>query len=264
MSVDVCLGAVAASAFAATALSSPARIWLYAVLFSAVYGIYNLDHAIDASGSPAAADARRAFHREHRSFLWVSSVVALFVSAGIAVYFLRAEVLHAGIALGGFMALYLLLIYLRISTAWKEILTSIGYTAGIWLPHVALTYAPNPRFLLSPVWIFPIGLFISCMLNLYAYAVVDVETDRVMGQSSIAQHHSMRFAQSISIGLFLSGLVLTGLGFFLCMPPALLVISGIHILIQYGLTLKTPMGPGAVRQIGEASYWIFFLCLAFR
>ncbi len=263
LSLDVSVGAVAASVFAAAVLDSPARPALYLVLFLAVYGIYNLDHAIDASGGHEVLDPRRRFHRRNCRWLWLSSTTALLCASGAALYLLRVEVLRAGIALGAFMAVYLGVIYLRIPTAWKELFTAAGYTAGIWLPHAALTRDAWLGAEVPLALIFPLLLFLSCLLNLYAYAEVDRETDRAMGQSSLAQHRTSGFTRSVNFLLVLVGLVLIGIGVAAHLPLLYLFISGIHLAVQYALTLEQLQAsfPGAIRQIGETSYWIFLLAL---
>lgn len=243
--------------FASYALGAQPRSIYYLVLFLAVLGIYNADHAWDASRMADLSDQRRAFHARWRKQLLVLSACSL-VCAGILSYQLRHQVILAGIIVGILMCAYFLLLRSGWLARSKEIFVSVGFTAGIWIPQMPLSHVDFRIAALACMF------FLACALNLLALALADIDIDRKHGDTNLALSTSPELVQRIvkllcSVGavLAVAAIATTGLDW-------LVILATLQICIQGSLCFMPSRWYVQIRLIGDWGFVLFGLPWLFQ
>lgn len=184
----------------------------WAVLFLAIYSIYNLDHYLDSrSSSDFSQNPRRKFHKTYQIEILVSVILSsLFCLIMVLVYF-PLEFLWLGLGILLFSLLYLFIQGKDWVT--KEIAVATLYTAGtLTLPLWGRTMS------LEMVDFFLIILFwIAVFLNLISNSVLDYKEDIQEGFHSLATKLGSKILHRIifilsTIGIFGSFIVYTIIG----------------------------------------------------
>lgn len=153
----------------------------WAVLFLAIYSIYNLDHYMDSrSSTDFSKNPRRKFHKTYQNEILLSVIISSLVSLTIVVFYFPLEFLELGLGI-----LLFSLSYLWIQGKdWvsKEVVVATVYTIGtltlpIWGKTLDLEIVD-----FSIIIIFWLGVF----LNLISNSVLDYKEDIQEGFHSLA------------------------------------------------------------------------------
>lgn len=240
LGVDVVIGAVSMQAMFYHFFIGHWPLWEYdALLGISVFLIYAVDRQID-NRTGRSRDALHAFHAQFNTPLSFST----FVFAAINV-FLLSRVGIGVIALGVCM----LLILVGYWYAWvqrlfehvwgtKEVLTSVLYSAGIFLPSAVVL--GNHR-LLFVMWFM---VFLLALSNLWLFTL-------------IKEGGKWYFLRGLMWLIFVWMLVLWSLGVSLLILAILIVIWGIHLWIYY---FRAQM---QMRYLGDLAFLspiIYLLC----
>lgn len=147
--MDVMVGAVLSTAFAASILDVALPLWYFVAFAGAVWVMYTLDHLTDAHFlHNSAANARHRFHQRHFRLLAVVLVtVSLFVLL-IVLSNANQRLIIAGTILGALSLVHLFLVsFDRTKNSWfvqKELMVALVYTSGVWVgPALILGEIPS-------------------------------------------------------------------------------------------------------------------------
>lgn len=188
LSLDVALGALGGGCMAAAYLGQQ-MLWVwYLLLPAAVWVIYTLDHLLDARRlGDKASTVRHRFHVRHfKALAWVAGTLAA-ACLGMALAFMLVPGIMFGLAMGGMVALHLLLVRWvgsRISP-WlvKELGVATVYAVGIWgLPLIRSGQWQTLAGILPMV-----QFLLLALVNLLEFSLFELETDAKDGHSSYVQ-----------------------------------------------------------------------------
>ncbi|MBD3868103.1 MAG: hypothetical protein IFK94_08255 [Acidobacteria bacterium] len=202
LSLDIVAGGLCGGLLAVhvTGASMPPVWW--ALLPSAIWVVYTLDHLMDARRVGASAGSQR--HQVHaRHFRLLSFLAAsIGVSTGLAAFiWLPARLLVPGLLLAVAVALYLAGSQSRRAGAgWKEPAAGLLYAGGIW-------YGPVLESGESGLWVvLCLALFASAaILNLLLCSLFEIAIDREEGHASVALSWGSRHVERLVCGLALPG-----------------------------------------------------------
>lgn len=192
LSLDVAAGAMTGCAFFArifgiSFLLPHALISLGLI----VWIIYTVDHLIDArhaTGEPSTE--RHRFHKRYSKTLMVVLVFA-FIVVTLEAFYVRKPVLFAGIGIAMLVVGYILLqANLKFS---KEVIGALLYTAGVLVgPWSLLDRAVNePELLMVSLY------FVTAMINLMLFSLIDCDSDLVDKRASFATIFGARATQAV-------------------------------------------------------------------
>lgn len=186
LSLDVVLGSVAGMYFFSGILQSNCPSVSYWVLALAVWGIYTLDHLLDAKmARQKAISKRHQFHQQN--FRLVSAIWILVVLTGLTLLFSSSEIqflIIPGFVLAILMTFWMgLLKWIGEKASWlKEISTAIFYVTGISLAPWLLR-DPESHFTIFVLLI--LGYLILALSNLLILSYIDHKADKGDGFGSI-------------------------------------------------------------------------------
>lgn len=251
LSVDVALGAVCCAAWFADYVGAQPRSYALICLGLTVWLIYTADHLLDAIQVQGEASTPR--HKFHQTYFKI--VLSAWVVTGcivfILLFFIRAQVLHAGIFLIGIVAFYLLLnrwlIYL------KEIAAAVIYCGGVLLPALVL----NTSVITMSDRLVIVVFFLTAFINVIMFAWFDYDSDVRDGYNSFAIKFGKNFTRVLLIGLFVLQLVfLVALCVFQNSTPAILFALMNGILFMLFLKPATFKRGEYYRLLGDAIFLI--------
>lgn len=196
LSIDVVLGAVCCAAWFADYFEVELRIYALICLGLTVWVIYTADHLLDAiKVKGEASTLRHKFHQEHFKEL-VTVLTVTCVIDFVLLFFLRTQVLHAGIFLICIVVVYLLLsrwlMYL------KEIAVAVLYCGGVLLPALSLKESDiigTDLFVL-------LSFFLTALINVIMFAWFDHALDIRDGNNSFSTKFGKDFTTKLLILLF--------------------------------------------------------------
>ena len=172
LSIDVALGAVICAVFFSKILGVDILPYGIGALALTVWIIYTADHLRDAMLIEGeAASARHRFHQRHRIVLTITLIIAIGFNL-VLLFYIRRELLFAGILLAVAVAVYLL--FQRRFFYGKEIFVSAIYTAGVLLPSSVST---TEWLSLSEILVI-VAFFLVALINLYLFSFFDHERDK--------------------------------------------------------------------------------------
>jgi hypothetical protein len=186
LSLDVVLGAVAGMYFFSDILESKSPLLSYFLLGMAVWGIYTLDHLVDAKmTNKQATSPRHKFHQQN--FHLISLAWVLVVLTGFSFLFLFPEihfVIIPGILLALIMtSLMACLRWIGEKASWlKEISTAVFYVSGITMVPWLLK---NPDFNTEIFYLLVSAYLMLAFLNLLILSYMDQRVDERDGFGSI-------------------------------------------------------------------------------
>ncbi len=257
LSLDVVFGGLAGMYFFSRFLRVEIEPLAYLLLGMSIWGIYTLDHLIDARKIPVGSTPdRHQFHIRNKG--WLSWLLVLVLIAGLVLGYLvfgkSLDLLWAiflGVLILGIMAM---LRKFSQKLAWlKEISTAFFYVLGIsWLPiwnvdPIDLTWE------FGAIWI---SYFVLALLNLLMLTYQDKEKDKAEGSLSLLSFVSQqRFAsilRGIVVGLILGLLLffLFALSFYKAFIMILLAMAVVHYLSFYSSKISVAQS----RQQMELSF----------
>lgn len=197
LSIDVALGAVCCCAWFAKLYHVDLRPYVFLALGLTVWIIYTADHLLDARKIKGEAlTTRHRFHQQHFTVLTVLVAIFAVIDFGL-IFFVRKQVLYAGIILGGIVLLYL--VFTRVLSFLKETVVAVLYSGGVLLPVLSLwDWQMSISYPLIVV-----SFFITAWINLFLFAWFDHNIDKIHGYTSF----------SVQFGKYLTMLLLRGLFF---------------------------------------------------
>lgn len=258
LSLDVVAGTVLSYA-AASRLpdgTSPVDGLTALVLGLAVWAIYTLDRLLDLRKPTALVTARHDFHRQHQRWLWWA-VGAAALGAGVLSFWLPASVWRFGIGLGvitaGYLAVVSRLAGRNIGQIFKEPLTALIFTAGIWgvalAPHAVVTWADVVLALLFGVLVFQ-------SLLLYSWFEAQ-ESDAVTLVTWLHPEPAAALAEGLAVGIGIVVVVVSLIGVehyqqrFLFIQLGMTAVHG--LLVRYRDFFQQN---DRYRVVGELVFWL--------
>lgn len=164
MSLDVALGAMTGAAFFGSIFKTTLFPQGLLALGLTVWIIYSVDHLLDAYKlKNLAASERHQFHQRHFRLIVILVVLATLTDITL-IFYVRPNVLNAGLLLAGVVVFYLL--FHRWMYPLKEIAGAILYSGGVWLPVLVLHQGPVE----DPGAYLMIPFFITALINLILFS----------------------------------------------------------------------------------------------
>jgi 4-hydroxybenzoate polyprenyltransferase len=251
LSIDVVLGAVCCAAWFANYFEVQLRPYALICLGLTVWIIYSADHLMDAiKVKGEASTLRHRFHQEHFKGLIMLLLVASIIDF-VLLFFLRAQVLHAGILLICIVVMYLLLS--RRLTYLKEIAVAGLYCGGVLLPALSLK---ESGMVIADQFVI-LCFFLTALINVIMFAWFDHALDIRDGNKSFSTKFGKGFTKKLLIILFgLQVVFLVMLIVAKSFPP--LIIFGCMNGILYLLFIRSDQFNRAeyYRLLGDAVFLI--------
>ncbi len=198
LSIDVALGAVCCAAWFANYFDVRLRIYALICLGLTVWIIYTADHLLDARKVKGEASTlRHRFHQQYFKILFALMLIACIISFSL-LFFIRAQVLHAGIFL-----ISVVLIYLLVSH-WlnflKEIAVAVLYCGGVLLPALSLHLNMITR---TDVFVM-LCFFLTALINVIMFSWFDHDSDKHDDYNSFSIKLGSDFTKKLLTGLFIA------------------------------------------------------------
>jgi len=257
LSLDVVLGAVAGMYFFSDILESNCPLISYFLLGIAVWGIYTLDHLVDAKMTDKQATAQR--HQFHQQNFWVISLVWLFVVlTGFSLLIIFPEihfVVVPGIVLAFIMTIWMAFLrWIGEKASWlKEISTAVFYVSGITLVPWLLK---DPDYKAVIFYLLISGYLVLALLNLLILSYMDERGDERDGFGSIlvllSKAQLSRLIWFLGIfGTFFLVIIFFWQPSYFKFHISLLLLMFLFHLLQFG---SSPKDVEVVRQKMEAVF----------
>lgn len=262
LSLDICLGTWGGAALALHMTKAPLPLlWLY-LLPIATWGVYTVDHLLDAQRiGPSAHTARHAFHYRHQTVLW-KLVIGVFGFIGGLCFSQKAWALCMfGGVMGGVVMGYFFLLRQAVWTRAKEFGVALIYTLGIW--GMPMWYGRH----LQEAWIGMGLFFLTVYLNLISYAVYDFEVDKQDLSPSLATDWTLLRAKQWGVGVL--ALFLFGWTLWVCHDAHSRSAQGLLLTMALGTALMLPLQKLLKRHTvyrfwGEALFYLPLIVYRFR
>jgi 4-hydroxybenzoate polyprenyltransferase len=267
LSLDVVLGACAGMYFFSDLLDVNSPFLTYVLLGLAVWGIYTIDHLLDAKFTGRTAISKR--HRFHQQYFKSIIIIwLLLVLFGLCLLMLFPQIQF--IVLPGSILALLMIFWMGLirwigeRASWlKEISTAVFYVAGIVLVPALL--API-EFIDHFFYLFFGAYSVLACINLLILSFLDREGDRIDGYGSVLVIISKRQLSNLIwiLGIFLSGLLiilLLWLPSFYKIHCSLLLIMVLFHLLQFSSNNQN--NKDGIRQKLEASFILPLILLFF-
>ncbi len=196
LSIDVVLGAVCCAAWFANYFEVELRIYALLCLGLTVWIIYSADHLLDAiKVKGEASTLRHRFHQKHFKALTIVLACASAFDFGL-LFFIRAQVLYAGIFLICMVGVYLLIS--RWLAYLKEIVVAGLYCGGVLLPALSL----NESGMTAADLFLILCFFLTALINVIMFAWFDHALDIRDGNNSFSTKFGKDFTKKLLILLF--------------------------------------------------------------
>lgn len=256
LSIDVSLGAVICALFFSHVLHADVRTAAFIALGLTVWIIYTTDHLLDALKLKGQASTER--HRFHQRNFKVMTLLVCMAVAGVIVciFYLRPLVIGAGIVIGVFVGLYLLVN--RKLKFMKEIAGAIFYTAGIVMPAIILS---EFQITLSLALLI-LQFLLTAWINMLLFSWFDVVNDRADNRISFSTELGEKVTGNVLKILFVSCISLMAVQAINHFDWSMVVVGVMDLVL---LVIYTYHGYFAVndryRLIGDAVFLfpIFYL-----
>lgn len=196
LSIDVVLGAVCCAAWFANYFEVELKVYALICLGLTVWIIYSADHLMDAIKIKGEASTlRHRFHQDHFKGITILLLLAIVIDFAL-LFFLRAQVLYAGIFLICIVMVYLLLS--RWLTYLKETAVAGLYCGGVLLPALSLKESGMATADLFVILCF----FLTALINVIMFAWFDHALDIRDGSNSFSTKFGQNFTKKLLILLF--------------------------------------------------------------
>ncbi len=202
LSLDVVLGAIVLSRFIAWYLGASFSWIIDISLGLAVWVIYTWDHLSDATKVSLPSTDRHKFHKKYRRVLTIFLIAAVLCGSSLML-FLPYRTLQFGIFSGGLVLIYFLLIQLWPKFHYKEILSALVYSIGVFVGPVSM-YG-GKLYLIDAVIFFQVLLI--AFFNLLVFSDYEREKDQRDGHLSLVLHLGEKYDKVIVSLLLLQGLL---------------------------------------------------------
>lgn len=264
LSLDIVLGACAGMLFFDRLLEVGLNPIVYILLGLAVWCIYTFDHLLDARQIDSHASTfRHAFHQQHFKILACCLLLMGCTGLGLAVSFLKIRsIVFFGMGLGVLILSVFVVLKIKPQT-WafvKEISIATLYVGGIMLAPV---FNHFPEKLPSYFWLLGIGYISVAWFNTIFLGILDKETDRKDGLSSLVSvlgENASRKILYFLLVLMVSYFILL-YGFLNSITHFHLTLLFIIALIHVTAFLKGETDQDYTRRKLDASFMLPFLLL---
>jgi 4-hydroxybenzoate polyprenyltransferase len=217
LSLDVVAGAVVGALFFGRVFDVRILSHGLAALALTVWIIYTADHLRDAKKiRHKASSPRHAFHQKHFQTLAVLCILACITDV-VFLFFIRPQVLVAGICVSALVGLYLLLH--RTFFFLKEVFVAGLYTLGVLLP--SLFVSSGNLTVLEGILI--CDYFLIALLNLLIFSYFDEHADLHDKLGSFVTKFGSKHTLKVIRLLFGFVFLLTIAGSFIVIDATLLV-----------------------------------------
>lgn len=225
LSIDVALGAACCGAWFAKYFEVQLRPYALICLGLTVWIIYTADHLLDAHKIKGeASTVRHRFHQNHFKVLFGFLLLAGVIDF-VLLFFIRAQVLHAGMLLIGIVAVYLLLN--RWLSYVKEIAVAILYCGGVMLPSLSLKTSD----LNMPDVVVTLCFFFTALINIMMFSWFDHDADKRDRYNSFSIKFGIVFTRKFITGLFTLQAIFLLLLFFNKDFTALIVLASMNSIL---------------------------------
>lgn len=205
LSIDVALGAVCSAAWFAKGFDVQLRPYAFLALGLTVWIIYTADHLLDARKvAKEASTYRHRFHQQYFKILAVCLMIAVVIDFGF-IFFVRVQILYAGLTLFSIVVLYLLVN--RWLSFVKELVIAIVYCSGVLLPTLSL----KSTGLSAGDYLWIVSFFLTALINLMVFSIYDFPSDKSDGYNSFVRTFGVRLTQQILSVFFLVQVGLAGM-----------------------------------------------------
>lgn len=207
LSIDVAVGAVASALFFARLLNVTILLYGQIALALTVWIIYTADHLRDAKKIGGRASSERHFYHQ-RNFKTLRSILLVAIVADfVLIFFIRKPVFQWGLALTGFVALYL--VFQRSLYFLKEFFVAFLYTWGVLLPSLSVTVVDLQWF----HYILISQFFLIALCNLLLFSLYDADVDLRDNLLSFVTRFGEGFTKGFLVVLFFLIFALTAVLF---------------------------------------------------
>jgi hypothetical protein len=206
LSLDVVLNGLVLSWMFGLVTGLKYDAFAFYLLGMAIWCIYTLDHLLDAhKNNQRYLSIRHLFHKKYAYALLIALV--LVVTTGIfgAVVYLPPIIQMIGLLFVLVSIVYLFYCYfLNSYFIPKEIIITVVYTCGLWMPYLA---SKAPIFTLHNLFLFSF-LFLTVLNNLVLFAAIDVNEDKKSNFDSIFIRYPFLSAKHIHWYIILTMIIL--------------------------------------------------------
>lgn len=260
LSIDVALGAVCCCAWFAKLYAVELRVYAYLALGLTVWIIYTADHLLDVHKIKGlASTARHRFHQAHfNGLVWL--VAFAIVTDFVLIFFVRKQVLYAGLVLAGVVLVYLLCT--RALSFLKETTVALLYSGGVLLPVLSLvgwqTSMKHPVIIAA--------FFITAWINLLLFAWFDHDADKQHGYTSFSVQFGKYLTMQFLCGLFfVQAMLIVAIAIINQMiPEAFMLFVMNAILFLLFIRAEKAVLHDQYRLLGDAVFLIPALFLLIR
>lgn len=265
LSIDVALGACAGLFFFAHLLDIDLHPLFYLLMAMAVWSIYTLDHLLDAYQVKGTASTDR--HRIHQSYGKSLRIILVFIIISgllLSYYLLHISLISiSALILAALILANLILIkyFFKGLSFLKEFNTALFYTVGIMLVPYLMQMGESIH---RGFWYLGVGYFCIAWMNLIILSLMDADSDRADGFSSIVtalgekRVEKLLFLLMIITLIYLFLLYWVLLSYFYIYLTLLLIICIIHALA----VLDPSLDHVKTRRALEATFlipWVLLL-----
>lgn len=184
LSIDVAIGACIMGLFVASLASVAIPPIVLISLGISVWLIYTIDHLKDAKAIQHQSHTKRhQFHQVHFHKLKIAVFALLFIQI-VLLAFLPFTIFLAGLFLMLIVILYFLILWsLKLKDVYhKEIIISVVYSCGIFLPTVCSIEFDIPFYL---IFLF-VQITMIAFSNLLLFSLLEMYSDKLDNHASLA------------------------------------------------------------------------------
>jgi len=266
LSLDVALGACAGMYFFAHLLDVKLHWLFYLLMAMAVWSIYTLDHLLDAKQVKGTASTDR--HRIHQQYSKIlSMVLSLVIVIGLVLgyYLLQISVVSLSVLiLAGLILVNLILLkyYFKNLAIIKEFNTALFYLIGIMIVPYLLQMDEGIH---DGFWYLGVGYFSIAWMNLILLSLMDADTDRADGFSSIVTAVGEKTVEKLLFWLMILSILYLFLLFWILFSYYYIYITLLIIMcLIHALAILDPaLDHAKTRRTLEATFLIPWVLLLF-
>lgn len=259
-SLLVVAGAVSTSYFFAQIFHAKLPYSFYWLLGSTIWIIYSLDHILDGMKlGPDSVSVRHYVHYRYRKALLPTVGAIAVFNALIAYYFLPAKLQIGGLAIGGLVGLYFILIHVvkRFQVQWfKELFVSLV----VGLAMVVLPGLAGDLQLTSGSLAIVVCMILINFSNLILFSYFDYDSDISNGLKSAATEWGKEFTRSVILHVLGSAFAIFVIWTFLVTSPVKLPVS-VAFLLMFNVLLVLYIQEDRFAEKGRYRFWGDFIFL---
>ena len=209
LSLDICLGVSIMTYYFARLSTHKVPAINYVIIFLAVFSIYSIDHLIDAVIlKKTASTVRHRFFQKNKTVLCIVTLIIIIADLILTYFYLPLSYIKAGSVLSILVIIYFAVNYFsfrfKFRNIYKELISSVIYTAGVALPALTLSFRTEKSTLLNMIQI-----LLIVYLNLIIFSYFDFENDTNDGYSSLSTSLGKALSLKVIYSVFIIFLILT-------------------------------------------------------